>query len=89
MFIITGKTSFRKELGRTVEKRYCQHCGETSKYHVVRLIDWFTLFGVPVFPIGIEYNLLCPHCDTGERMDEDTTKELLNRGTRKDIEIIK
>ncbi|MDR1410115.1 MAG: zinc ribbon domain-containing protein [Oscillospiraceae bacterium] len=61
MIIIWGTRSKAKILGITAPQ-ICQHCGNLVQNEVIRVMRWFTLFWIPIFPFSIKYHLACPIC---------------------------
>src|SRR5439155_12352622 len=48
----------------------CPRCGRTSEYSVIQVREWFTLYWIPVFPIGSAKRYVeCRRC--GGTFDEE------------------
>ncbi|WP_052890116.1 zinc-ribbon domain-containing protein [Thermogemmatispora carboxidivorans] len=47
----------------------CQRCQRTVQQQVVRSQRKFTLFWIPLFPIGTKTFLVCPFCGNQARID--------------------
>jgi ribosomal protein L37E len=56
-----------KNLGMT--RLRCPRCGQEAFQHMVRSQRWFTLFFVPVFPLGSRYLSTCTFCGFTQRVD--------------------
>lgn len=65
MFIIWGTKHTEKELGLSKQAYACQHCGNTSNYKIFRRRNWFTIFWIPLIPLGTKYFITCPICNYG------------------------
>ena len=46
-------------------KNLCNHCHNEDYWILTRIMTWFTLFFIPVFPYSIKYFLSCPICKYG------------------------
>ena len=75
MFLFFGMNKqTMKKLGR-IPEQICGHCQKPSQRVLIKVIDWFTVFFIPIFPFMTRYALVCPLCDdtrevTGEEMEE-------------------
>lgn len=58
---------------------FCPHCHEDREYDLYRVKTWFTLYFIPVFPVGSgDEHIQCAHCSgtfTTEVIDYDPVKE--------------
>jgi len=55
----------------------CRACGNPSAHQVSRRQTWFTLFFLPVFPVGSgKYSTLCTYCGAATRIDKDEAERL-------------
>ncbi len=68
MFIIWGTKHTEKELGLSQQTYACQHCGNTSNYKIFRRRNWFTIFWIPLIPLGTKYFISCPICNYGQKL---------------------
>jgi len=64
-----------KQIG-VVFKNLCSHCNNEEYWILTRIMTWFTLFFVPVFPYSIKYFLSCPICKFGLTLDQQQTQQL-------------
>ena len=64
-----------KNFGPTF-KQHCNHCGNDDYWVLTRIMTWFTLFFVPIFPYSIKYFLSCPVCQYGLTLDSKQSDEL-------------
>jgi zinc-ribbon family len=55
---------------------HCVTCGRDSLFRLVRVVNWFTLFFVPVIPYSKEYFLVCPNCSKAIQLSKDNVKEI-------------
>jgi len=70
-----GKQTVKK-LGKTREQ-VCERCHKPSQRVLVKVVDWFTLFFVPIFPYLTRYALICPLCDDAREVSRDEAGDLL------------
>lgn len=64
-----------KNFGPTF-KNHCSHCNNDEYWVLTRIMTWFTLFFIPVFPYSIKYFLSCPICQYGLTLDSKQTDEI-------------
>lgn len=64
-----------KNLG-PVFKNLCNHCNNEQYWVLTKIMTWFTLFFIPIFPYEIKYHLSCPVCKYGITLDQKQTDEL-------------
>ena len=48
-----------------VFKNLCSHCNNEEYWVLTRVMTWFTLFFIPIFPYEIKHHLTCPVCKYG------------------------
>jgi zinc-ribbon family len=49
----------------------CGQCGSPAAQVIVRRSTWFSLFFIPVIPLGSKYSSTCTLCGTATRLDKD------------------
>ncbi|MGD1053302.1 MAG: zinc-ribbon domain-containing protein [Candidatus Dormibacteria bacterium] len=54
----------------------CQSCGQEAAHRLVKSQRMFTLFFVPLFPIGTRYVATCTYCGAARRVDAQVAKSL-------------
>lgn len=64
-----------KQIGVTF-KNLCNHCHNEDYWILTRIMTWFTLFFIPVFPYSIKYFLSCPICKYGLVLDQKQLNEI-------------
>ncbi len=77
MFIIWGTRMMNKTLGYFNQAFQCGRCNNVSNYKLIRQRQWFTLFWIPIFPIGTKYFLGCPVCNYGQYINKKEAKRML------------
>ena len=60
MFFIVGRRTQRRQLGTVVH--FCSRCGRPAPQSFVRDSPWFTLFFIPVIPLGSTTFVRCGLC---------------------------
>jgi len=65
MFIIFGWGFRTRRVVGPLWWNQCPTCGNQSLWHLVRVLRWFTLFFVPIFPYSTTYAVMCPVCSRG------------------------
>lgn len=64
-----------KNFGPTF-RQHCSHCNNDEYWVLTRIMTWFTLFFIPVFPYSIKYFLSCPTCQYGLTLDSEQTEKI-------------
>lgn len=64
-----------KNFGPTF-KNHCNHCNNDEYWVLTRIMTWFTLFFIPVFPYSIKYFLSCPICQYGLTLDSKQIEQI-------------
>lgn|SRR3989344_8772315 len=64
-----------KQIG-VVFKNHCSHCNNEEYWILTRIMTWFTIFFIPIFPYSIKYFLSCPICKYGLTLDQDQIQQL-------------
>ena len=64
-----------KEIG-VAFKQLCGHCNNEEYWVLTRVMTWFTLFFIPIFPYSIKYFLSCPICKYGLTLDDNQVNEI-------------
>lgn len=64
-----------KQIGVTF-KNLCANCHNEDYWVLTRIMTWFTLFFIPVFPYSIKYFLSCPVCQRGVTLDSKQTEQI-------------
>ena len=77
MFLLfgLGKQTVKK-LGK-IREQVCEHCQKPSERVLIKVVDWFTLFFIPIFPYLTRYALVCPLCDEAREVSRDEAGELI------------
>ena len=68
MFLIFGVKRLRRRLGMAFA--LCDHCGTPAAQVVTRIGTWFSLFFVPVIPLGTKYVSTCTFCGVSTKIDK-------------------
>ena len=77
MFLFFGiNKQTMKKLGR-IPEQVCSHCQKPSRRVLIKVIDWFTVFFIPLFPFMTRYALVCPLCDDTHEVGGEEMEELL------------
>jgi hypothetical protein len=69
MFIIFGIKRMMRRLATVFAM--CGQCGTPAAQVVVRRSTWFSLFFIPVIPLGSKYSSTCTLCGMATRLDKD------------------
>ena len=57
-------------------KQICGHCHNEDYWVLTRIMTWFTLFFIPIFPYSVKYFLSCPMCKYGLTLDQKQIDEI-------------
>jgi hypothetical protein len=72
--IIFGIKRMRKQFA--VLLMMCQRCQRPTAHQIVRLQTWFSLFFVPVIPLGSKYFTMCSLCSGTTKIDRDQAERM-------------
>ncbi|HVC70566.1 MAG TPA: zinc-ribbon domain-containing protein [Acidimicrobiales bacterium] len=75
MFLIFGIKRMARRLATLFA--LCGHCGSPAAQVVVRRSTWFSLFFVPVIPLGTKYFTTCTLCGVTTRLDKDRAMKMV------------
>lgn len=69
LFVIFGWPTKTKEYGATYPTE-CPHCSNDNYLHLLKSRKWFTLYFIPLIPLGRgSFDLVCPTCNASIRLD--------------------
>ena len=77
MFILYGTKTFKNIEGHTKENMSCDHCNNVTKWQLVDMWTWFTLFFIPIFPMKKKTVLICPYCEYGIKVTGKNKEEIM------------
>jgi hypothetical protein len=49
----------------------CSQCGSPAAQVIVRTSTWFSLFFIPLVPLGTKYSSTCTFCGVATRLDKE------------------
>jgi hypothetical protein len=78
MFLIFGIKRLRKRLGTVFA--LCGQCGRPAAQVIVRASTWFSLFFVPVIPLGSKYASTCTLCGNSTKIDKEQALHMVAAG---------
>lgn len=55
----------------------CSSCDKSNHFILIKTIDWFTLFFIPIIPYDTKYYLQCPICKSVFEIEEEEVVESL------------
>jgi zinc-ribbon family len=55
----------------------CQVCGNRAAHPLDKLVEKFTLFFIPVFPLSTSYRLTCTACGVSQAIAPSAVPELM------------
>lgn len=76
MLIIWGVKTTAHVLG--VFTMVCSRCGNPAAHRVEKLVRKFTLFWIPLFPVGQRHLLTCAFCGVTQEVPKDQVPGLMN-----------
>jgi len=68
MFLIFGVKRLKRRLGTAFA--LCRRCGTPAAQVVTRIGTWFSLFFVPVIPLGTKYVSTCTFCGESTKLEK-------------------
>ena len=75
--IIWGWKTTRKTIGHYKEELICKHCNNQSRWVLIKITSWFTLFFIPIIPYSIKKILICPICEHGIEVNGRNKEEIM------------
>jgi hypothetical protein len=69
MFLIFGIKRLRRRLATMLA--ICGQCGTPAAQVIVRMSTWFSLFFIPVIPLGSKYFSTCTLCGKSMKLDKE------------------
>lgn len=58
----------------------CDRCGREAAHHLVRRVRKFTLFFIPLFPVGTKYYDTCTFCGRVQQVPKEQAEQVAARG---------
>ncbi len=77
MFILFGTRSMVKTLAMVTF--LCTTSKQPAAHRLSQITRWFTLFFVPVFPIGRRYVVTCAACGQSSKLTKEQADEIVAR----------
>jgi hypothetical protein len=82
MLIIFGIHSFAKTLAmRTL---VCGRCHNPAAHRLVQRSGWFTLFFIPLVPLGRTRYTVCAYCGVARTVSKSDAQQILRTAARND-----
>lgn len=75
--ILCGIRNFKSVKGKSIKSIHCEYCGNDSKWQLINLWTWFTLFFIPLFPIWKKKMLICPACNYGMKINQKNEEQIM------------
>ena len=76
-FLLFGRGNRKtKDFGSTIIQT-CSICEKQNYFNLVRMMDWFDLFFIPIIPYNTEHHLVCPHCQSAIELEDEEQIEIL------------
>ena len=60
----------------------CSRCGSPAAQVIARRTTWFSLFFIPVIPLGSTYSSTCTFCGVATRLDKDQALHMVELAQR-------
>lgn len=77
MFILFGTRAMIKTLAMV--RFLCTTSNQPAAHRLSQITRWFTLFFIPVFPIGRRYVLTCSACGESSKLTKQQADEIVAR----------
>jgi hypothetical protein len=77
MFILFGTRSTIQTLAMVTFM--CSTTNQGAAHRLSKITRWFTLFFIPVFPVGRRYVLTCAACGQSSRLTKEQADEIIAR----------
>ena len=79
MFFLFGARRTAKVIGQT--ERHCSKCARPTVHSAIESKRWFTLFFVPVIPLGSSYVIRCNLCGLTLKGSPELRAQLASKAT--------
>ena len=79
MFVLFGFKTSSRTLG--LARAACPHCGHSAAQRIDRNRRAFSLFFIPVVPLGSSYSATCTACARTTRIDRRQADRILAGGS--------
>ena len=76
MFFIFGWGHGTKKIIKTKIDHNCQNCNNNVKLVAYKITKWFTLFFIPIIPYNNKHYLVCPICNHGTVINDESFSKL-------------
>jgi zinc-ribbon family len=77
MFFLFGTRRSAKALGQM--DRHCQKCARNTVHSAFESKQWFTLFFIPVIPLGTSYAIRCNLCGLALKASPELKQQLQSK----------
>src|SRR5579863_10383892 len=75
MIIIFGVRRMRKRLGAVL--LMCRQCQRPCAHPIVQVKTWFSLFFIPIIPMGTKFFTVCTFCSATTPVDRSHVDQLV------------
>ena len=58
----------------------CENCGQQAAHHLSKRVRKFTLFFIPVLPVGTKYYDTCTYCGRTIQVPKEQAESVVARG---------
>jgi zinc-ribbon family len=76
MLFLFGVRTKAKSMGQT--ERSCTKCARPTMHNAIEARRWFTLFFIPVIPLGASYAVRCGVCGLATKASADLKTQVPN-----------
>ena len=73
--IIFGFRSFVKSLAMLT--MVCHRCGNPAAHRLVQRSRWFTLFFIPLIPLGVTRFTTCTFCGVSQKVSKEDAQQMI------------
>ena len=77
MFILFGIRAMVRTM--TMATLLCTTTKQSAAHRLSQITRWFTLFFIPVFPVGRRYVLTCSACGESSKLTKQQADEIVAR----------
>ena len=86
MLILFGTRSMVRTLAMVTYM--CRTTSQPAAHRLSKITRWFTLFFIPVFPIGRRYVLTCAACGQSYKVTKENATEIVARHEAPQLETL-
>jgi hypothetical protein len=82
--ILFGYQTKPKLVARLSHK--CEHCKHKTPHAIVKVVYWFNLYFIPLFPFSSNTFAICEECNSRTKLSRENSRELEQKMRKKEVQ---